>query len=87
MTNLQEAANPNASRLQQRLLFGLPIGIGAVVAALVVGFAVVPQWLRLQADSERLAQLEEMKARIPSLRAQIAKTGEAQSKAERNQVQ
>jgi type IV pilus assembly protein PilO len=87
MTNLQDVANPNASRLQRRLLFGIPIGIGAVVTALIVGFAVVPQWLRLQADSERLAQLEELQARIPMLRAQIAKTAQAQSKAERHQAQ
>lgn len=87
MTNLQDAANPNAFRLQQRLLLGIPIGIGAAVTALIIGVAVVPQWLRLQADSERLAQLEELKARIPTLRAQIAKTGLDQSKAERNQAQ
>jgi len=87
MTNLQDVANPKASRLQQRLLFGIPIGIGATVTALIVGFAVVPQWLRLQAASERLAQLEELQARIPMLRAQIAKTAQAQNKAERNQAQ
>jgi type IV pilus assembly protein PilO len=85
MTNLQDAANPNASRLQQRLLLGVPIGVGALVSALIIGFGVVPQWLRLQADSERLAQLEELKARIPMLRAQIAKTAEDQSIAERRQ--
>ncbi|MBD2424008.1 hypothetical protein [Cyanobium sp. FACHB-13342] len=87
MTNLQDAANPKASRLQQRLLFGVPIGIGVVVTGLIVGFAAVPQWMRLQAASERLAQLEELQARIPMLRAQIAKTAQAQSKAERNQAQ
>ena len=87
MTNLQDVANPNATKLQQRLLLGVPIGIGAVVTALIVGFVVVPQWLRLQADSERLAQLEELKSRIPLLRAQIAKTAEAQSAAERKQLQ
>jgi type IV pilus assembly protein PilO len=66
---------------------GIPIGIGALVSALIVGFAVVPQWLRLQADSERLTQLEELKARIPMLRAQLAKTSASQAKAERNQAQ
>jgi type IV pilus assembly protein PilO len=87
MTNLQDAANPKTAQLQQRLLLGIPIGIGVVVTGLIVGFAVVPQWMRLQADSERLAQLEELQARIPMLRAQIAKTSAAQSKAERNQAQ
>ncbi|MDP5118917.1 MAG: hypothetical protein NWQ25_06010, partial [Prochlorococcaceae cyanobacterium MAG_34] len=87
MTNLQDVANPNATKLQQRLLLGVPIGIGAVVTALIVGFGVVPQWLSLQADTERLAQLEQLKTRIPLLRAQIAKTAEAQSATERKQLQ
>lgn len=87
MTNLQDVANANATKLQQRLLLGVPIGIGAVVTALIVGFGVVPQWLRFQTNSERLAQLEEFKSRIPLLRAQIAKTTEAQSAAERKQLQ
>ncbi|MEY4799699.1 MAG: hypothetical protein RLZZ274_1732 [Cyanobacteriota bacterium] len=87
MTNLQDVASPNATKLQQRLLLGVPIGIGAVVTALIIGFGLVPQWLRLQADSERLAQLEELKTRIPLLRSQIAKTAEAQSAAERKQLQ
>ena len=87
MTNLQDVASPNSTKLQQSLLLGVPIGIGAVVAALIIGFGVLPQWLRLQASSERLAQLEEFKARIPLLRAQIAKTYEDQSEAERKQLQ
>jgi type IV pilus assembly protein PilO len=87
MTNLQDVANPNAIKLQQRLLLGVPIGIGAVVAALIIGFGALPQWLRLQASSERLAQLEEFKTRIPLLRSQIAKTSEGQSAAERKQLQ
>jgi type IV pilus assembly protein PilO len=87
MTNLQDVASPNATKLQQRLLLGVPIGIGAVVAALIIGFGVLPQWLRLQTSSERLAQLEEFKAQIPLLRSQIAKTSEDQSAAERKQLQ
>jgi type IV pilus assembly protein PilO len=87
MTNLQHFVNPTATKLQNRLLVGVPVGIGAVVAALIVGVGVVPQWLRLQANSERLAQLEELKTRIPLLRSQIAKTSEDQSAAERKQLQ
>ena len=78
MTNLQGGADRHAARLQQRLLLVLPIGVGAVLAVLVLGAGVVPQWLKLQADSERLAQLEEIKARIPLLRAQIATAAETQ---------
>ena len=87
MTNLQDVASPNATKLQQRLLLGVPIGIGAVVAALIIGFGVLPQWLRLQVSSESLAQLEEFKSRIPLLRSQIAKTAEAKTAAERKQLQ
>ena len=85
MTNLQEGADRNASQVQQRLLLGLPIGVGALLAILVVGVGVVPQWLKLQSDSERLAQLEEIQGRIPLLRAQIAKTAQSQEAAERKQ--
>jgi len=37
MTNLQDGADRNASQVQQRLLLGLPIGVGALLAILVVG--------------------------------------------------
>ena len=85
MTNLQDGADRNASQVQQRLLLGLPIGVGALLAILVVGVGVVPQWLKLQSDSERLAQLEEIQGRIPLLRAQIAKTAQSQEEADRKQ--
>jgi type IV pilus assembly protein PilO len=85
MPNLQDGTGHQASELQQRLLLGLPIGVGALLAVLVVGVGVVPQWLKLQSDSERLAQLEEIQGRIPLLRAQIAKTAESQDAAERKQ--
>ncbi|MCT0216357.1 hypothetical protein KQ298_08470 [Synechococcus sp. CS-1330] len=83
MTNLQNGDDRHATQGRQRLLLGVPIGVGAVLAVLVLGAGVVPQWLKLQADSERLAQLEEIQGRIPLLRAQIAKTAESQAAAER----
>jgi hypothetical protein len=85
MTNLQDGAERNAAQVQQRLLLGLPIGVGALLAVVLVGVGVIPQWLKLQSDSERLAQLEEIQGRIPLLRAQIAKTAESQDAAERKQ--
>lgn len=86
MSNLQDGAHRHANQGRQRLLLGVPIGVGAVLAALVLGVGVVPQWLKLQAESERLAQLEEIQGRIPLLRAQIAKTAESQAAAERKQL-
>ena len=85
MTNLQDGVDRNSSQVQQRLLLGLPIGVCALLAVVLVGVGVVPQWLKLQSDSERLAQLEEIQGRIPLLRAQIAKTAQSQEAAERRQ--
>ena len=85
MTNIQDGADRHATQGRQRLLFVVPIGVGALLAVLVVGVGVVPQWLKLQSDTERLAQLEEIQGRIPLLRAQIAKTAESQESAERKQ--
>ena len=87
MTNLQDGSAPHATQGRQRLLLGVPICVGAGLAALVLGAGVVPQWLKLQADSERLAQLEERKVRIPLLRIQIAKTAVSEEAAERKQRQ
>jgi len=64
---------------------GLPIGVGALLAVVLVVVGVLPQWLKLQSDSELLAQLEEIQGRIPLLRVQIAKTAESQNAAERKQ--
>jgi type IV pilus assembly protein PilO len=85
MTNFQNGDNRHETQGRQRLLLRVPIGVGAVLAVLVLGAGVVPQLLKLQADSERLAQLEEIQGRMPLLRAQIAKTAESQESAERKQ--
>jgi type IV pilus assembly protein PilO len=85
MSNLQDGADRHANHGLQRLLLGVPIGVGAVLAVFVLGLGVVPQWLKMQAESERLAQLEEIQGRIPLLRAQIAKTAESEAAAERKQ--
>ena len=45
MTNLQDGADRHAARLQQQLLMAVPIGVGAVLAVLMLGVGVVPQWL------------------------------------------
>lgn len=87
MTNLQDGADHHGARLQHQLLLAMPIGVAAVLAVLVLGIGVVPQWLKLQVDSERLAQLEQIKARGPLLRGQLGSAAAAQSSAERKQRQ
>ncbi|MFQ6537772.1 MULTISPECIES: hypothetical protein [Aphanothece] len=85
MTNLQAAADSQRETLRQRLLLGVPIGVGVLLAGVVVGTLGVPQWLRLQSDSERLAELQALQARIPLLRSQLAKSAADQEDAERKQ--
>ncbi|EDY38466.1 conserved hypothetical protein [Cyanobium sp. PCC 7001] len=85
MTNLQASVSPQQLQLRQRLLLGLPIAAGGLLAALVIGALVVPQWLRLRTDSERLDELLALQQRIPLLRGQIDQTAQNQEKAERQQ--
>ncbi len=87
MTNLQEAANPQRQLLQQRLLLALPIALGSLVAVAITGALTVPQWLRLQANSAKLQQLQELQRRIPLLRAQLDRTRTDQQQAERKKAQ
>ena len=87
MTNFQQAANREQQLLQQRLLLGIPVGIGAVLAAVVFGAAVVPQWLNLRANSARIDQIDDMEQRLPLLRDQLAKTSADQEQASRRRQQ
>ncbi|MFO8238709.1 MAG: hypothetical protein R6U00_10785 [Prochlorococcaceae cyanobacterium] len=83
MTNFQQAANREQQLQQQRLLLGIPIGVGAVLAAVVFGAAVVPQWLNLRDNRARLDQVEDLEQRLPLLRDQLAKTSADQERAGR----
>jgi type IV pilus assembly protein PilO len=82
MTNLQQTVDRDQELLQRRLLLGVPIGAGALVAALVFGVAVVPQWLKLRENSARIEQVRDLEQRLPLLRAQLDKTSQDQDKAE-----
>ncbi|MGB5135649.1 MAG: hypothetical protein WBN89_10800 [Prochlorococcaceae cyanobacterium] len=82
MTNFQQTADRDQELLQRRLLLGVPIGAGALVAALVFGAAVVPQWLKLRENSARIEQARDLEQRLPLLRAQLDKTSQAQDQAE-----
>lgn len=85
MTNLQASVSPQQQLLRQRLLIGVPIAVGGLLAAVVIGALVVPQWLRLRTDSERLDELLALQQRIPLLRGQLDQTAQNQEKAERQQ--
>ena len=87
MSNLQEAANRQQQLLQQRLLLGLPIAVGGLLAVAVTAMFTVPQWLGLQSNSAKLQQLEALQQQIPLLRAQLAKSSADQEQAERRQRQ
>lgn len=86
MTNLQEAANAQQLRWRQRLLLGLPIAIGGLVAIALTGLFTVPQWLGLQDKSARFQQLEALRQQLPLLRDQLTKSGQEIERSERQQV-
>ena len=85
MTNLQQAANPQQQLWQQRLLLGVPALVGGLLAAAVVGAGAVPQWMRLQADSQELQRLQDLQRQLPLLRAQLDRTRLDQQQAELRQ--
>jgi type IV pilus assembly protein PilO len=85
VTNLQASRGPQEQLLRQRLLLGVPIAIGGLLAVVAVAALLVPQWLRLRSDSERLAELQALQQRIPLLRSQLDQSSLNQEKAERQQ--
>jgi type IV pilus assembly protein PilO len=87
MSNLQEAANQQQQLLQQRLLLGLPIAGGGLLAVAATAVLTVPLWIGLQANNAKLQQLEALQQQIPLLRAQLAKSSADQEQAERKQRQ
>ena len=80
MTNFQSTKPPWINR--EKLLIGLPAGLGVVLALLMAGWLVWPQWQRLQIAEQELEQLDEQRQRLPLLRAQLLKLGRDLSEAE-----
>jgi type IV pilus assembly protein PilO len=69
----------------ERAAFWLPLSVGALVAALVGGGLVVPQWQQWQEGQARLEALRASEAQVPLLRRQLAVQLEQQAKAEHQQ--
>lgn len=85
MTNLQAPQAPEERILLQRILLGVPIGVGALIASLLTAGLLVPQLLRLRSDSQRLAELQALEQRIPLIRRQLDQTALDKDKAEAHQ--
>ncbi|MCT0223718.1 hypothetical protein [Synechococcus sp. CS-1328] len=87
MTNLQEGSQPFSPQLRERLLMGLPIAAGGLVALLLFLALVLPQWLRLRSDEDRVAALAGLQQRIPLLQGQLRQLDDNDTKAQRQQRQ
>ncbi len=80
MTNLQGGERPLDPQQLQRLWLGLPIAAGALLAALLAGLVLVPQWLALQKDARRLRNLEELRDQVALMRRQLSTLDETEQK-------
>jgi len=71
MTNLQEGSPRLSAQNLQRLWLWTPIGLGALVAALLVGLVLFPIGRQLLRDSQRLQKLEALLQERSLLRSQL----------------
>ena len=86
MTNLQAGGTRVSGRLLRQLWLALPMGLGAALAVVVLGVGVVPQWLALQQERERLAALEARRDEVALLRRQLVSlAGRQQQESQRRQ--
>ena len=86
MTNLQQGAGGISGALLRRVWLGLPIAAGGLLALLLTAFALLPQWLGLQRDMNRQAELEATRSELAVLRAQINSSESSREKAEAQQA-
>lgn len=71
MTNLQQSAPLLSPRVLRRLWFGLPLAAGSLLSVVVAAGVLVPQWRSLQADSQRLQELEDLQSQVLLMRQQL----------------
>jgi len=69
----------------ERAAFWAPLGLGGLVAVLVGGTLVLPQWQQWQQGQARLALLRTSEAQLPLLRRQLEVQLDQQAKAEHQQ--
>jgi type IV pilus assembly protein PilO len=82
MTNLQQGAPRISARLLRRVWFFAPVAAGGLVAALLAGSLLIPQWLAFRQDSERLRQLEALREEVTLLRGQLKVLDQNEEKGE-----
>ncbi|MEB3182804.1 MAG: hypothetical protein VKN15_00260 [Cyanobacteriota bacterium] len=71
MTNLQQGGGPLSGALLRRLWLWLPIAVGGSVALLLGAFVLLPQFLALRADMQRMGELEELQRQSALKRGQL----------------
>jgi len=86
MTNLQQGAGGVSGALLRRFWVGLPIAAGGLLALLLTAFVLLPQWLGLQRDMKRQAELEELRSELALMRAQLNTSEISTEKAQAQQA-
>lgn len=59
-----------------QLLFAVPTAIGALVAAVISGVLLLPQWQQVQAAGSRGAELRQLEAQLPLMTRQLSREQE-----------
>lgn len=86
MTNLQQGGSGLSGALLRRLWVGLPIAAGGALALLLTGLVLLPQWLGLQGNMKRLAELEQLRNQLTLIRTQLNATASSTEKVEAQQA-
>jgi type IV pilus assembly protein PilO len=86
MTNLQQGAGGVSGALLRRFWVGLPIAAGGLLALLLTALVLLPQWLGLQRDIKRQAELEDLRSELALMRAQLNTSETSMEKAQAQQA-
>jgi hypothetical protein len=72
MTNLQANSTRLSPQKLRLLWFGLPAAALSLLTLLLGAVVLAPLWSRLQADSQRLAELQDLQGQVGLMRQQLA---------------